>query len=281
LRHARGRFIAFLDSDDRWRPEKLELQLAMMECEPDLGTVFSNLVRFDHEHVFPVDQFTYFPELARVPTAPAKAGHGRRVLNNGFETFVLFAEFPTWIQTVLFRATTIEGLRFPEWPLNHRGQRFSWGDDTYFCLRAYQRAPVGYVETPLVEVRRHGANLTHDLTDLPHDRLDILRLLETESHPEGSWNALRRRLGRAWVDAGKSHLAHGRLRQALVSFAKSLGYRGYRPAATKSLALFPFHASMSWLKSRRAALTNFGAWSLTHFAWSVAEQFPWSVLEAL
>ncbi len=249
LRHAAGQFIAFLDADDRWLPQKLELQLAMMEREPDLGAVFTNLVRFDSDHVYPREQFTYFPELATVPTAPGKAGHGRRVLANAFETFVLFTEFPTYIQTLLFRATAIDGLRFPEWRPDRPGMRFNMSEDTYFSLRAYERAPVGYIETPLVEVRRHGGNITHDLSELPHARLAVLLLLEREPHSPAAWQALRRRLGRSWVNAGRSHLAHGRPLQALVSLGKSLRYRGYRRAAMKSLLLFPFQAPAYWIKA--------------------------------
>ena len=38
IRAARGRFLAFLDADDRWRPEKLARQLAFMQAE---GAPFS------------------------------------------------------------------------------------------------------------------------------------------------------------------------------------------------------------------------------------------------
>ena len=246
---ARGEFIAFLDADDRWRPEKLSRQLAVMEAEPDIGGVFANFVRFDETRIYPRDQFSFYPELADVPTRPTMAGGGYRVLANAFETFVLFTEFPTWVQTILFRAGAIEGLRFADGQAG--SARLDVCEDTHFVLRAYERAPVAYIETPLVEVRRHGHNVTQNLDVLPRARLDMLHLLYTEPHSRAARRALRRRIGRAWVNVGRSQLHHGEVRQAFVSLIKGLRYRGYQHAAAKSLLLFPFSAPVSLLKRRR------------------------------
>lgn len=37
ISQARGRYLAFLDSDDRWLPEKLARQVALMQSHPDLA----------------------------------------------------------------------------------------------------------------------------------------------------------------------------------------------------------------------------------------------------
>ena len=46
LSMARGGFVAFLDSDDLWHPEKLERQMARFEARPELDLCVTHLQRF-------------------------------------------------------------------------------------------------------------------------------------------------------------------------------------------------------------------------------------------
>lgn len=44
VRHAKGKYITFLDSDDVWLPHKLEQQVTIMESHPEAGMVYGKAI---------------------------------------------------------------------------------------------------------------------------------------------------------------------------------------------------------------------------------------------
>jgi glycosyltransferase involved in cell wall biosynthesis len=47
VRRSGADYVAFLDSDDEWLPDKLEMQMAVLEHRPDVGAVYSRHISMD------------------------------------------------------------------------------------------------------------------------------------------------------------------------------------------------------------------------------------------
>jgi glycosyltransferase involved in cell wall biosynthesis len=47
LRHARGRYVAFLDSDNRWLPDKLRCQVDYLEAHPEVDVLYGGIRLID------------------------------------------------------------------------------------------------------------------------------------------------------------------------------------------------------------------------------------------
>ena len=94
LRHARGDFIAFLDQDDRWLPEKLAAQLAHLDTDPDCAIVVGRVhVHIDDGQLFPAwlppdalssDVVAYPPGtwLVRAPLFQTLGAFDEQLVNN-------------------------------------------------------------------------------------------------------------------------------------------------------------------------------------------------------
>lgn len=52
IRNARGEYLAFIDSDDRWHPEKLALHNQHLQSRPDVGVSFSRSAFIDEDGNF-------------------------------------------------------------------------------------------------------------------------------------------------------------------------------------------------------------------------------------
>lgn len=229
LRAANGRYITFLDADDRWRPQMLERTVSILESHAEVVAVFTNFVRFRQNGSLLSEQFPFYPELPNVPTTPADIGAARVVTAPAFETFVRFGEIPAFTPAMVFRASAIEGLRFDE--------ELTLCEDTHFCLRAFLRGAVAFTPEVLVEVRRHGANATTEW-DASAAKLDALQKIETSGLGRRRVRTLRRRIGREWVNMGRSKVREGDFRAGLIAYSRAFGC-GFRRSALFRAAALP------------------------------------------
>jgi GT2 family glycosyltransferase len=135
LRGAKGRYIAFLDSDDVWAKTKLEVQLADLERKP--------AVRWSYTYYDRIDD--------RGDPKPAPKGFTLRACEGWiFEELVTLAAKVTMPTVVVERTLLDEAGGFDE------TLRFS--EDYELWLRLARRSRVSVVTQPLAAVRDHAGN---------------------------------------------------------------------------------------------------------------------------
>lgn len=193
LTRATGRYIALLDGDDYWAPNRLELMVSALEADPQAGwaTCDSYLVRDGH----PTNQTWY----SRAP------GWGFRTDDQDYWiTQHNFVNIHTLIRSELFErhGRFDESLRSAEdWDL---WIRFLFGGER-----------VALVPEPLAYYRLRPGSLSIDPRRILDAELAVLQKaqLSRPSHPGLA--------GRVAYTEGKRALASGDLSQARRSFAQA------------------------------------------------------------
>lgn len=226
---ARGEYIAFLDSDDLWEPSKLELQMAFMTAART-GLAFTDFQRFNDKH----DQdrlFAYLrSDLEELPTEQIFS-HAYRIEKDAFIALAPMRMFASWVQTSLIKRELVRDIRFDT--------TLHLSEDFAYMLRVYQRVRAGYIDLPLVRVRRHPGNSTKQASAHLQPRLRALQSLQIE-RPE--YRRLVKRLtGRAFAALGYDHYAAGEFSEARAAYLKALRYSGSRATAIKHLLLTLLH----------------------------------------
>lgn len=140
---ARGEIICFLDSDDFWRPDKIETVIAMYR-HAKWGLVCHRLIEFDDS--------LYDPNLDRFPTGNVNANyvHAGDALEYSREHGYAWVFQPTSAMSI---PTQIARLL---WPLPERNWRIC--ADAPLAMGAACHAPVGVIDKTLGYYRHHEKN---------------------------------------------------------------------------------------------------------------------------
>jgi len=131
IAQARGEFIAFLDCDDRWLPEKLALQLDYFERHPEVDFVYGNYFR-----------------LLEGRCAGGPALKGAQPSGRVFADFL--KHYPVNLQTVMLRRSALDTLDEMFNP------SFEVSEEYDLFMRFLYGREAGYIDRPLVEYRIHA-----------------------------------------------------------------------------------------------------------------------------
>jgi glycosyltransferase involved in cell wall biosynthesis len=191
LRQARGEFIALLDGDDFWAPEKLERQLPAFTTNERVGLVYGDFVDFSRDDATD----------GRVITVRRFHPGGSNHLRDYF-----VHDGPIMPSTVVIRRAAFDDVGLFD-------ESLRIGEDTEFHLRLAERWRFCHVRGAYTFKRRHAGQVSWRLADfLPNAEVVTQRLVSV--HPE-----LRplagRRMARVHAKVGVDCALRGERRKAL------------------------------------------------------------------
>ena len=236
IQAARGDWIAFLDADDCWTPDKTATQLAALQRHPDLALIAADMAEIAPDGTTRIASMLAHHALreyfVRLDGAPVPAALSRLVRKNFIPT-----------GTVLARREVLERL-------GGFDPTIRFGEDLELWARIAARHPIACLPQVQMLRCRHDRNATGQtqamLEDLVRVMESIRRHCATELKRQGT--DPDELVAQALWTLGYWHFSHGRAAVARTCFSRSLRER----FAARTLAHWlASHLPSGWIPTAR------------------------------
>ena len=148
LAASKGAFIAFIDQDDLWHPEKLTRQMPLFD-DPQVGIVFCDVIKFNE-------------------AGQKKRQYRHQAYATGRCFEALFSRYFLSLPAVVIRRAAVDGLTHPFDP------RFKMIEEADLFTRIAYSWKLAMVDAPLALWRVHAASFTHSAQNALGAEYDML-----------------------------------------------------------------------------------------------------------
>ena len=195
---AQGKWLAFLDHDDIWEPQKLQVQAEFVQKNPEVGLVAARHVRLGK--------------------SSGTSGQGAWIKGDLF--IKAFSESFIHTSSVMIREDVFREIGgFPP--------QYRFADEFDVWLKIAARYPIAYVDRPLVFIRFYESNTSHDRIGVRTDTYDIL--MKNYDPRRIPFSVFRKTMSDHDISFGRAHLKAGDWPGALTWFWQSVQRTPWRP----------------------------------------------------
>lgn len=206
LKLAQGEYIAWLDSDDLWKPDRLERGVRILDREKGIGLVHGEVDVIGPEGM--VDE----KETERMKKYYQKARSSKADFLNILE------HYPVFSSSVLFRKECLASVGLFD-------SRCAIREDYDWYLRFSLKYPIHLLnESPIASYRIHKGNVSqqHDSREIAQDYIQTLQRQFTSIQQDRSGSVVRKIRSRILEKIAEFQYSKGETDQARNSLLKAL-----------------------------------------------------------
>jgi len=244
IKAAQGNWIAFLDADDQWMPDKIEKQLLALKHSPELHLLAGDMqeIGINHELITQsvLAKHKLLQEFQEINSLPIKNALAKLVNKNFIPTGTVLANRSTLIEAGMFNTA----IRF--------------GEDLELWAKIATKHPITCLPEVLMLRRLHGQNATSCTMPMLIDLVKVMQSIRQYSNNiliTQNINA-NKLVANAWANLGYGYFINENYQQAKSAFIHSLKDKPSKRALTYFIACLLPTRIIKTIRKTKQGLTN-------------------------